>query len=351
MKEAPALPIIPVTVPFWKRCRYRLEYFGLASLARIIQYLPWSWLQGLGSLLGFTFYQLDRHRREVTEANLKAAQLTNPAGELLSRAERSRIGRRSYMMFARTALELLWSPNLTPEVINQIATVEELNDDLSHRQPGVAAIYYCLHAGNFEWVSQVHRQYVSAMPLIAQKMKNPLIGPLFDYWRSALGHQIIPQEGAMLRTFRHLKAGGKIGILFDLNLKPEEGPVVIKEFGRFYVPITRLPAELALRTGAKLIPIECLPRPEGGYVVRYYPEVKVHPGDSVAQITQACWDVLEQSIRRQPEIWLWSYKHWRYLPKGVPPEEYPFYANRLEAFDQLLAKEGIAPGTIVKSSK
>ena len=208
-----------------------------------------------------------------------------------------------------------------------------------HGESGRPAIYFCLHAGNFEWLSQITCRHFGTFPVIAQNLKNPLLGSLFDGWRSALGQQIMPQKGAMLRTLRHIKEGGKMGMLIDLNLKPSEGPVIIRCFGHLLTPVTRLPAELALRTGAALVPVECLPRPDGGYIVRYLPALPVRDSSTVEEIAQACWDALEPGLRAHPELWLWSYKHWRYKPEGSDGTEYPFYANTHEEFQRLIAEK------------
>lgn len=106
----------------------------------------------------------------------------------------------------------------------------------------------------------------------------------------------------MLKLFRYLKTGGKFGILVDLNLKPHEGPVVVRMFERLLTPLTRLPAELALRTGALLVPVECLLRPQGGYTLRFLEPISVTSESTVASLTQAYWDVLESSIRQHPEF-------------------------------------------------
>jgi hypothetical protein len=44
-------------------------------------------------------------------------------------------------------------------------------------------------------------------------------------------------------------------------------------------------------------------------------------------------------VRRHPEAWLWAYKHWRFVPKGEDAANYPFYASRQEAFDDLMQTE------------
>ena len=45
---------------------------------------------------------------------------------------------------------------------------------------------------------------------------------------------------------------------------------------------------------------------------------------------------MEPMIIRNPELWLWSYKQWRYKPSTAPEGQYPFYANATKRFDEIL---------------
>lgn len=319
---------------FWKECRYRLEYIGLFVGAWLVQRLPWRWLRPLGYLIGAVVFFFDRKRRIVAFANLKAA-----FGSLYNEEERVKIAKKSYQIFATTMLELLWSPRLTPELMDEIADIEVADLRSSPQLEGVPVIYCCAHAANFEWTGQIAARHTKKFPVIAQKFKNPFLEKLFARWRSSLGQEVIPQEQAMLKLFRYLKTGGKFGILVDLNLKPQEGPVVVKMFKQLLTPLTRLPAELALRTGALLVPVECVLRPQGGYTLRFLEPLSVTKESTVASLTQAYWDVLESSICRHPEYWLWTYKHWRYHPGEKRDENYPFYANHFLPFDALLEQQ------------
>lgn len=318
----------------WKSFRYRLEYIGLFLAGAFVQRLPWRWLRPLGNFVGKIVFKYDRHRREVALANLKAA-----FGEKYDDVARRKIARKSYGVFATTILELLWSPNLTAKIMDEIATIEVIDPQSSPTRMDRPVIYCCLHSANFEWTGQIAARHARKFPVIAQKFKNPLLGPLFDRWRSSLGQEVIPQENAMLKLFRYLKRGGKMGVLVDLNLKPKEGPVIVRSFDRLLVPLTRLPAELALRTGALLVPSECLIRPEGGYILRFHPPIPVTPKSTVESLTQAYWDVLEKGIHEHPELWHWSYKHWRYCPSQGEADFYPFYANPMKEFDDLVAEQ------------
>lgn len=324
-------------VTFWKRQRYRLELLGLKLLSGLICLVPYRLIRPLASLLGSVVYVFDRKRREVTLANLRCA-----FGDRFNDRELDRIGRRSFGVFADTMLELLWSPRLSRDFLREFGTQETLDPASRHADEGRSVIYACLHAGNFEWTSKISVNLFGPVPLIAQEFKNPLIGPLFDAWRSAVGHTIFPRKGVMIRMLRHLKEGGKFGVLVDLNLKPSDGPVVIRCFGKYLTPVTRMPAELALRTGAAVVPVEILPRKGGGHHLRYLPEIPITESTTPAEIAQACWDALEPGLHEHPELWLWSYKHWRYRPEGSQGEGYPFYASCHGEYQELLRKQGLA---------
>src|SRR5437868_11438549 len=94
----------------WKRIRYRLEWAGLFLATRLIPLCSrkacYRLAQLAGALLGF----LDRHRYRVALNNLEVA-----FGGQLSARQRRKIARESFQHFARTMVDLLWSPRLTPD--------------------------------------------------------------------------------------------------------------------------------------------------------------------------------------------------------------------------------------------
>lgn len=315
--------------------RQRLEFVGFSSAAWAVARLPFAWLQPFAQFLGALVCVLDRRGREVAEANL-----TTAFGEMPAR-RRAQIVRQSYQGFARTMLELMWAPNLTREVFARHASVEGLDPDpAASAQP---TIYLCLHASNFEWLSLALSYHQGPGIVVTQNFKNPLLGRMFDRFRSSTGHTIIPQERAMLRMLRHLKGGGYFNLVVDLNLDPRESSVIIDQFDGLKACVTQMHAALALHTGARIVPAECQPQPDGTYRLIYHPALVFSAEDTPEQIAQRCWDMLEPGIRQRPEDWLWSYKHWRFKPHDATGARYPFYANIAKRFDKMLAKS--RPGT------
>jgi lauroyl/myristoyl acyltransferase len=314
--------------------RQRAEFLGLSGFIWLVGRLPYFCLRHIADCLGSLVYFFDKRGKQVARANLDAA-----FGDSRTPAEKRRIAAGSYRTFARTMLELFWSPNLSESVARRIARFEGLDLDPCHTDDRQAAVYLCLHYSNFEWLSQFGAYTIANGPVITQRFKNPLIGRIFDRLRSSTGHQIIPQERAMIRMLKHLKGGGKFAMLCDLNLDPSETSVIVDTFGGLKTCVTQMQAALALRTGARIVPVECRPQPDGTYRMVYRKPLDFPSGATAAQVTQLCWNVLEPSIHEQPECWLWAYKHWRFRPANDETGRYPFYANVAKRFDKMLAKQ------------
>jgi len=309
----------------------RLEYYGLSAVVWLVGRLPYGALRRLAAVAGSIVYHADKRGRQVARANLDTA-----FGDKYTPKEKARIAERSYQTFARTMLELFWAPNLSPERFQQLAVVEGLDHPSGHKEIGKPVIYLCLHYSNFEWMSLISAYIVEPGLVITQKFKNPLLGAIFDRLRSSTGHQIFPQERAMIRMLKHLKSGGKFSMLNDLNIDPDEAGVIIETFGGIKLCATQMHAALAMRTGALIMPVECHPMPDGRVRMHIHPPLEYPENATAAEVTQLCWNVLEPSIHAEPHLWLWSYKHWRFKPSQGDTSRYPFYSNTAKRFDKLL---------------
>lgn len=322
-----------MNAPFAATLRQRLEFLGLSLAARVVAALPLGVLRALAWMAGGAVYLFDTRNRRVALANLDCV-----FGDDLSPARKQKIARDAYRTFARTMLELFWAPNLDGPTMRRLIQIEGLDSHPCHKDPNRPLIYFCFHYSNFEWLSLFGPYVVGPAFVVTQRFKNPLLGPVFDRLRSHTGHDVVTQERAFLRMYKHLKKGGKFFMLTDLNLDPRETSVIIDCFGKKSC-VTQLHAAMALRTGALPVPVVCSPLPDGRYHFSVLPPVEVLPDDTELSLTQRCWDALEPSIREHPELWIWAYKHWRFRPADAPPGRYPFYANTAARFDRKLAEQ------------
>ncbi len=310
--------------------RHRLEYWGLRLAGWAVRLLPFLWLAKAAKPLGAVVYYFDSRGREVAMQNLDAA-----FGNSRTPAAKRRIAKASYQNFARTMLDLFWSPNLNASVVSKYFKIR----GLPGTPPGQPCIYVSLHSLNYEWLGQTTSFFCGPGIIVAQNLKNPLLGPHFDWLRSSTGNQIIPQERAIALMLKHLKAGGYFCAAIDLNLDPKEASVIINEFSGLKTCVTKIHAALALHTGAKIVPCQCLPRAGGGYDMIYFDPLEYPPDATPKDIAQLCWDALEPHIHERPETWLWSYKHWRFRPDESHVSRYPKYSNTAKRFDRKMAQQ------------
>ena len=315
----------------WKKIRYRIEWLLVAVAARIVPLMPRPVMLWLAKVLGSRAYLVDRRGRTTALENLRVV-----FGEEKSEDERRRIARRSFQYFARAMLDLFWGVNLTKENFDRYVEVQFDEVEAGGRMEN-GGIWITPHYGNFEWTALIMGFRGYPFHVVAQDFKNPHLTRLFRERREHSGHEIIPSERAMLRLVKVLKRGGNAAFLSDLTVKPGKAATVIECFG-MKTCVTLLHAVLVDRIGLPVVSGVAEPRPDGTYLLKAFDGPHFDGGESLQQIAQACWDVIEPQLLEFPEPWLWAYKHWRFRPRGEEGDRYPDYANHSKAFDKVAAR-------------
>jgi len=316
----------------WKRIRYRLEWIGVLLATKLIPLFSRKACYHLAQLAGALLSSFDRHRHDVALSNLEAA-----FGDKLSPSERRKITRESFQHFARTMVDLLWSPRLTQKNFSRYIELQNLEELAHGTGPERSVLIACYHYSNFEWLSLASGFLDLKGTIISQQFKNSLLDPIFKKLREQSGHELVPRERGIMRLYKVLRRKGRTALLVDLTVPPSQGAVAIDCFG-LKTSVTSAHAWLHERTGVPIIPAHCEPLPDGRYRLIFHPKITNTAGMTHQQIAQACWNSFEPYVRKNPAPWLWMYKHWRYLPAS-PGRAYPFYANFYRPFEDMLKRE------------
>jgi len=317
---------------YWKRPRYRLEWIGLLLATTLIPLFSrracYHLAQTAGALLSF----LDRGAYQIALSNLEVA-----FGDRFAPRERRKIVRKSFQHFARTMVDLLWSPRLTQKNFSRYIELQNFEEIARATGPEHSMIVACYHYGNFEWLSLAGGFLDLKGTIISQEFKNSLLDPIFKKLREQSGHELVPRERGIIRLYKALRRKGRTALLVDLTVPPAQGAVVIDCFG-LKTSVTSAQAWLHEQTGAPIIPAHCEPLPDGRYRLIFHPKIERTAEMTHQQIAQACWDSFEPYVRKNPAPWLWMYKHWRYRPAKAD-RPYPFYANFSRTFDDMLQRD------------
>lgn len=308
-----------------KRFRRALEAPLMRLGMAVVPRLPRRVVLGLARLFGAAAYAGSARTRRLGLENLDLA-----FGAAKTAAEKRRILRESLRNFSLVMLDLLWfsrdsaarmkrwfevAPNMEAAMVDPVARV------------GVTG-----HFGNWELTGRYWALKSRGLMSVAMPLKNPAVDEILRRAREMTGQQIVAREGALKKLVRFLRAGGTVGLLLDQNTSPEEGGMFVDFFGK---PVAVSPAAgiLAPMTGAEIIFAYALPRLDGSYLGemphRIAPaEIAAMDRKTAAQeLTRRITGFYEEAIRARPECWLWSYKRWRHIPAGTPPDGFPTYAK------------------------
>jgi len=313
----------------WKRIRYRLEWLGLVLATKLVPLFSrracYHIAQAVGALLSF----VDRQRYQVALNNLEVA-----FGDQFSPRERRKIARESFQHFARTMVDLLWSPRLTQQNLSQYIDLENFEETARDTGPERSLMIACYHYSNFEWLSLACGFLDLKGTIISQEFKNSSLDPIFKRLREQSGHQLVPRERGIMRLYKVLRRKGRTAMLVDLTVPPGQSAVAINCFG-LETSVTSAHAWLHERTGVPIVPAHTEPLPGGCYRLVFHPRIANTAGMTHQQIAQACWNSFEPYVRKNPAPWLWMYKYWRYRPAN-PDRPYPFYSNFYRPFENMV---------------
>ncbi|MQA30734.1 MAG: tetraacyldisaccharide 4'-kinase [Luteitalea sp.] len=286
--------------------RHRLEYVAVRTVIGFVRVMPSRLVDACGSLLGLVSYTLDRAHRRIAQRNVAAAFPARSA------AERRQIVRGAFTHFGRLLFELLKFSTLSPEAM--LARVEFEGEERvrSAYAHGNGVLFVTGHFGFWELQAMVHAIKLQPMAVMARALDNPALNQLLERIRTRTGNSVIYRQETMRRVLRQLHAGGGVGILIDQHIQSRDAIYV--DFFNRPAATTSAVAALALRTGARVVPLFALPLGGGRYRMVYEHPIEPPPRDSadpIHEFTQRCTDVLEMYVRRHPELWMWMHRRWR----------------------------------------
>lgn len=286
--------------------RHRIEYAVVASVRGLVRVLPSGVSRALGTLIGLVFYVGDGAHRRLAVSQLRAAF------PVRSEAECRALARATFGHFGRLLVAVLRFSALSPEQMRARVEYEGEERVRTALAAGKGAILFSGHFGFWELQGIAHPLVLPPMSVLARPLDNPLLHALLERMRCATGNRVIYRKGAVRRVLRALAANEVVAIMIDQHIQSTDA-VQVDFFNRPASTTTAL-ATLALRTGAPLVPVFCLPLSGGRYRMVYEHPVPLPPEgtpDPVREVTQRCTDVLEMYVRRHPHLWLWMHRRWR----------------------------------------
>ncbi len=179
---------------------------------------------------------------------------------------------------------------------------------------GTPVMLYLGHYGNWEWVQDISRFYVSDIEsfYVYKPLRDHVSNHVFAALRHRFAAEGIEQKG-VVRTLLHFRAEKRdviVGFIADQRPNRDNSTELTTFLGRTTDYL--IAAEpLGKRLNARHLYLDVEKTGRGHYVLTFKP---IEPSDTETEnpITKEYFKMLETTIRRQPPYWLWSHNRWAY---------------------------------------
>ncbi len=280
-------------------------YWMYRSLGATVPLIPPRLGHALFGRVGARFFDWFADAREPLRDNLSHVLPHATQGE------RDRVAREILRNHLKNYYDFFRSPRLSREDIARMVRVNGLANLEEAVACGKGVIFVTAHFGNLDIVGQTFavRGYHVTTP--AEHVKPEVLYQRIVSTRAAKGLTIIPVDGPLLGLVRALRRNEIVGLASDLDVT---GSGITVQF--FDAP-ARLPdghVQLALRTGAALLPAFSLRLPDNTFAAYAEPVVELRRTGDLAQDVRAGVNqvarVMEKWIGQHPEQWVMFHRLW-----------------------------------------
>jgi KDO2-lipid IV(A) lauroyltransferase len=265
----------------------------------------------LGKIVGNLLKTASSKRFKITLENITAAFPEKTSEWHLD------IAFKSYQNLGITLVELLAFPKLSDSDIADYIHYENIGLLKELHSRGRGLILLSGHFGNWELLAYSARLF-SKLPIsiIVKPQQNESADKLLNQYRTQRGNAVIPMHNAARSIIQKLKSGEAIALLADQSATSDKD-IFVDFFGR-PAATYEAPAALALRFKTPIV-IGFAERGDDG---RYFVKLSEIPHDDlentpegVRELTQRHVKILEDAVRKRPELWSWQHRRWKHQPK------------------------------------
>ena len=281
----------------FRALRRPFEWAGVFIGYLVLSNLPRRAMLAVCDFAAGVMYFFDRRGRALALANLRVIY-----GRDIPGAEK--IVRRSYRSMARTVGHAFWTCRNAKA---RAAAAGEMSGEgkafLAANRPAVTV---SAHLGCWEILSQLAFLEGHQMMSVAKDIGTSGMTRLLMKARRSIGQEIVHADGAFRPLMQGLKDGKSLGLLVDQVVKPRNGGVWVRFFGR-PVPVSAAPAFFAAKARAPIIVAWSRPLPGGRYRCEMVDSISPEEARDVWGTTQRCAADIERIVRRHPSRWLLNY--------------------------------------------
>ena len=229
------------------------------------------------------------------------------------------VARRAFRNFGKFVIDFIHFPAMTRQEVRRRLVFSQWNELDEVASSGRGVLMVSMHFGVFDLGAAALAAYDYPINAIADNYGYPRLNELVHSSRAKLGMNVIPMDQVGPGVFRALKRGEILGLLIDV---PAPDQTVVVDFLGAPAEVSSVPARIALRTGAWVVPAVILRGPQDDTLVRPILDVRTAryepTGDEerdVRALTGLIMQAIEPFIREHPEQWFIFRRMWPSVPE------------------------------------
>jgi len=293
------MPADPKSLSRSRRAGYFVANLFMRGVIGLITLIPYRWrVPTMGALVSAVAPLVGFEKR--IRANLKLALPDLPEAEVkrLCRAVPNNVGRTLIESYSgRPFLDHAYAAPINGPGLKALEQAKAANRPV---------IFMAGHFGNYDAARANLIKRGFGMGGLYRRMANPYFNEHYVRQMASIGTPLFEQGRlGMAQMVRYLRKGGNIAIVGDMHV---HGGKELMFFGQPAVTST-VPAELALRYNAEIIPVYAIRQPNGldFEIVMLDPIAHSDP----LTMTQDINDGLEALIRAHTDQWFWIHRRWK----------------------------------------
>lgn len=281
----------------------------LEVLVRPLSRLPFKVLYVISDIVYVILYYLVGYRKKIVRKNLSTSFPEK------SEAELREIERKFYRWLCDYFVETLKLLTITPEEMKRHLEFRGLDMVKAQKKEGQGVAAFLGHYCNWEWLSAIGIYWPwpgDEMGLIYHPLRNDTIDDLMLKMRSSLGGVCVKKKHILreLVALRRRKQNYLMGYIFDQSPKWENIHLWL-DFLNHNTPVFT-GAERIARKMNDIVVFVSMERPERGRYIATFHLLSSEPSNVPEyELTRKGFALLEESVRRQPEFYLWTHNRWK----------------------------------------
>ena len=291
-----------------KKALQNLTYHLLYGLWYALSLLPMRVLYALSDVLALASIHIIRYRRKVIRHNLETAFPEKTA------AERQRIAHDFYRWFCDYLVETVKMMSISADEFRRRMRFENTEEIDAAVASGRSVAVYLGHYGNWEWITSLPLWITKESQCceLYHPLENAATDRLFLHVRQRYNALCIPMEESLRKMVAFRRQGRPLVVGYIADQAPLWWNIHHwRPFLNHDTPVLT-GAERIVKHTDQMAFYGDMQRTGRGHYTCTFKCIAAEPKlTGQWEITDRYFELLEESIRRDPACWLWSHNRWK----------------------------------------